>query len=70
MNRALPASNALVWRKSTYSGDQGTCVEVAFPGGAVAARDSKDPGGGALVFGHRSWSAFLAAAARGVFDLR
>ncbi len=39
-----------VWRKSTRSnGDGNECVEVAFVSGAVALRDSKNPGGGALV---------------------
>jgi uncharacterized protein DUF397 len=59
-----------VWRKSTHSADQGACVEVAFPEGAVAARDSKDPDGGVLLFGHRAWARFLAATARGAFDQR
>jgi hypothetical protein len=37
-----------VWRKSSHSGEQGECVEVARLGGAVGVRDSKDPGGPAL----------------------
>jgi hypothetical protein len=32
------------WRKSSYSGDQANCVELA----ASAVRDSKNPGGPAL----------------------
>jgi hypothetical protein len=48
------------WRKSTRSGNQGDCVEVArnLPG-VVALRDSKDPGGPALVVSRRAWRAFL-----------
>lgn len=50
------------WRKSSYSSaNGGQCVEVArnLPG-AVAVRDSKDPGGPALVFTPRDWRAFTA----------
>ena len=50
------------WRKSTRSGgNEGTCVEVAtnLPG-VVAVRDSKNPGGPALVFQPVEWAAFLA----------
>lgn len=49
------------WRKSTYSGgDGGDCLEVA--GGlldVVPVRDSKVPGGPALVFRSPVWSAFV-----------
>ena len=31
------------WLKSSYSGNTGNCVEVAFAGRVVAVRDSKDP---------------------------
>jgi len=48
------------WRKSTRSGE-GNCVEVAahLPG-IVAVRDSKNPGGGILVFPAGAWRAFVA----------
>ncbi len=47
------------WRKSSYSGGAGNCVEVAgnLPG-AVGVRDSKDPDGQALVFATPAWRAF------------
>jgi hypothetical protein len=50
------------WRKSSYSGTNGgNCVEVArnLPS-VVAVRDSKDPGGPALVFTTVDWEAFAA----------
>jgi len=50
------------WRKSSYSGTNGgNCVEVArnLPG-VVAVRDSKNPGGPALVFTPADWEAFTA----------
>jgi hypothetical protein len=47
------------WRKSSYSGGSGNCVEVTgnLPG-AVGVRDSKDPRGQALVFTAAAWQAF------------
>jgi hypothetical protein len=54
------------WYKSSYSGTQGNCVEVAgdMPD-AVAVRDSKDPGGPALVFSRDEWTAFIGQLRRG-----
>lgn len=34
----------LLWQKSTYSQEQGECVELAVDGGAVLLRESDDPG--------------------------
>jgi Domain of unknown function (DUF397) len=44
------------WRKSSHSGQTGSCVEVTdgLPG-AVAVRDSKDPDGLRLVLTPASW---------------
>ncbi|QIZ36668.1 DUF397 domain-containing protein [Saccharopolyspora sp. ASAGF58] len=50
----------VVWRKSSYSDNGANCVEVAFVGGVVSARDSKDPAGAALVFSRARWASFLA----------
>jgi len=48
------------WRKSTYSGCLGNCVEVAtLYGGEVALRNSRHPSGPALVFGQDEMAAFL-----------
>jgi hypothetical protein len=50
-----------VWRKSSHSGTQGNCVEVAtnLPG-IVAVRDSKNPDGAFLVVSRTGWAAFVA----------
>jgi hypothetical protein len=48
-----------VWRTSTYSGGNGSCVEVAELGTHVAVRDSKDRGGTVLVFGREAWRSFI-----------
>ncbi|MFF4696577.1 DUF397 domain-containing protein [Streptomyces chattanoogensis] len=46
--------------KSSYSGSQGECVEVArnVPG-VTAIRDSKDAAGPRLAFGAAAWAAFM-----------
>jgi hypothetical protein len=55
------------WRKSTYSGDQGDCVEVAGGhSGIVPVRDSKDPGAEHLAVASASWSGLVVALKRGV----
>ena len=48
------------WRKSSYSGQDGNCVEVArnLPG-LVAVRDSKKPGGAKLVVSRETWRTFI-----------
>jgi hypothetical protein len=54
--------------KSTYSGQQGNCVEVAplFDGGR-AVRDSKDRTGPVLSFAPAAWAAFVRDVRGGVF---
>lgn len=43
--------NALAWRKSTFSGDQGACVEAApLPDGRIAVRNSNHPDAGVVFF--------------------
>lgn len=59
-----------VWRKSSRSGSQSACVELAAVPGRVAARDSKNPDGGTLVFGRVRWAAFTSRAKSGTFDPR
>ncbi|RDI48218.1 DUF397 domain-containing protein [Nocardia mexicana] len=48
------------WFKSSRSGAGKECVEVAFlAGGRVGVRDSKNPGGPALIFGPDEWTGFV-----------
>ncbi|MFE4370430.1 DUF397 domain-containing protein [Streptomyces sp. NPDC056835] len=50
----------LCWIKSSYSGGSGTeCVEVAELVDGSAVRDSKDPGGGRIVFRGVAWGRFV-----------
>ncbi|ASR38613.1 DUF397 domain-containing protein [Prauserella marina] len=57
------------WRKSTYSGATGNCVEVAtMTDGSIAVRNSRDPHGPALIYTQQEIAAFLAGAKDGEFD--
>ena len=60
---------APAWRKSTYSNDEGACVEVAtLDTGGALVRDSKDPAGSVLRFTAREWAAFTHGVRDGEFD--
>jgi len=57
------------WRKSSYSGANGNCVEFApFGAEVVAMRNSRDPEGAVLFVDREELGAFLAAAKNGELD--
>ena len=58
------------WRKSSYSGGTGNCVEVAgnLPG-ITAVRDSRDPNGPALILTPAAWRALTRKVRNGELDL-
>lgn len=59
------------WHKSTYSGGNGECVEVAENlSGVVLVRDTKDRDGLTLLVAPGAWVGFLADCKAGKFDLR
>ncbi|MEO6082615.1 MAG: DUF397 domain-containing protein [Umezawaea sp.] len=52
------------WRKSSYSGNENACVELAVGQITVGVRDSKRPDGPALTFAAGPFRVFLAALTR------
>lgn len=47
------------WRKSSFSGNTGNCVEVAVTKSGVAVRDSKNPHGRVLIVSREEWRRFI-----------
>ncbi|WP_407552174.1 DUF397 domain-containing protein [Streptomyces sp. Pv4-95] len=67
---AIQPNSAFSWTKSSYSGGNGACVEIAVPTtAAIAVRDSKDPDGPRLTFDNSAWSSFVSGVAGGSYDL-
>ena len=49
-----------MWRKSSYSGGSGACIEVTDNlTGVIAVRDSKNPYGPELIFAPVEWIRFM-----------
>lgn len=53
------------WRKSSYSGTNGNCVEATAADSIVTVRDSKNPEGPRLAFSPEAWRAFAASLKNG-----
>ncbi|HET9254146.1 MAG TPA: DUF397 domain-containing protein [Pseudonocardiaceae bacterium] len=57
------------WRTSSFSGNNGTCVEVAaLPDGSVAVRNSNHPGDGVVLFTRAEMRAWISGVKVGEFD--
>jgi hypothetical protein len=57
------------WRKSSFSGDNGNCIEVApLTNGRVAIRDTERPDMKPYVVSAPVWAAFTSGAKAGEFD--
>ena len=61
-------SHAL-WRKSTYSGGNGSCIEIADLGTVAAVRDSKNRNGPKLIFAADEWRSFVDSVKAGRHNL-
>jgi len=58
-----------LWRTSSFSGNNGTCVEVAtLPDGHIAVRNSNHPDEGIVLFTRAEMSAWISGVKAGEFD--
>ena len=57
-----------IWRKSSYSGTQGECVEVAGAGDSLAVRNSNHPDAGTIVLAAGAASSWVRAIRAGEYD--
>lgn len=64
MRASVPNLADALWRKSSRSGGQGQCVEIAHLSATTAVRDSKNPAGPVLAFAPDVFGAFLKTAKR------
>jgi Domain of unknown function (DUF397) len=64
-----PEHASLPWRKSSASGDNTGCVEVAVGRGHVYVRHSQHGDGPVLTFLYREWDAFVTGVLQHEFSL-
>jgi hypothetical protein len=66
MNESETLLTGLTWKKSSHSGKNGNCVELAWlADGRVAVRNSRNPHGPALVCDTALLAALVAQAKKG-----
>ena len=58
----------ITWRKSSFSGSSGTCVEIADAVDGVMVRNSTRPDDVTLAFTRAELAAFVAGCKAGEFD--
>ena len=67
--RRSRGDSADTWRKSSFSGYNGDCVEVTgLTRNTIRVRDSKHPRGAVLNFTQAEWDAFIGGVRNGEFD--
>lgn len=66
---ATPDPCAPQWRISSFSGNNGTCVQVAtLSDGRIAVRNSTQPDDGPILFTRTEMNAWLSGVKAGEFD--
>jgi uncharacterized protein DUF397 len=66
---AAADSSPTLWRTSSFSGNNGTCVEVAaLPDGRIAVRNSNQPEQGVVLFTRAEMEAWIHGVKAGEFD--
>ena len=58
----------LIWRKSSFSGANGDCVELAETASSIFLRNSHQPDDGTVTFTRSELAAFIAGCKAGEFD--